>query len=145
MIPIDPLWERQHETPSRLFRLGLPEATEVYRYTTTDGYLWGLTQEDDRGWTLVVTHTTQDPDVLVPGRLPTLVELLAARRQLIPARPLMVALLTRATERFLTQLETTRPGLMPKDSGLPTTVRIVEAHLEYTDDLVIGAAHDQAE
>ena len=143
MIPIDPLWQRQHEPPARLFTLGLPQATQVYRYTTADGFLWGLTQEDDRGCTLVVTHTADD--TLVPGRLPTLVELYAARRQLVPARPLMVALLTRATDRFLTQLQTTRPGLMPPDSGLPTTVRIVEAHLEYTDDVVIGMASDQAE
>jgi hypothetical protein len=147
VIPIDPLWQRQHESPARLYALGLPHATAVYCKVVHDGHLWGLTQEDDRGWTLVVTHTGPLPpaDELVPGRLPTLVELYAARRQLVPARPLMVALLTRMTERFLSQLQTTRPGLMPPDSGLPTTVRCVEAALEFTDDLVLGVTHDYAD
>jgi hypothetical protein len=145
MIPIDPLWQRQHETPARLFTLGLPHATAVYRYATVDGLLWGLTQEDDRGWTLVVTHTTAATDVLVPGRLPTLVECYTARRQLIPARPLIVVLLTWGTDRLLSRMQTTRPGVMPPDSGLPTTVRCVEAHLEFTDDVVLGATADPAD
>lgn len=137
----DPLWQRMDGVASaRLHTLGLPQATAVYRYQTQDGSLWGLTLQDDRGWTLVVTHTTPDPSdgLLVPGRLPTLVEMIAARRQLVPSHPLMVILLTRATERLLTQFASTRPGLMPKDSGLPTTVRCVEAHLEFTDDVVLG-------
>ena len=83
--------------------------------------------------------------MLVPGRLPTLVEVIAARRQLVPARPLMVVLLTRAAERLLTVMAMTRPGLMPPDSGLPTTVRCLEAHTEFTDDVVLGVAHDQAD
>jgi hypothetical protein len=136
----DPLWQRMHgEVPERLHTLGLPHASAIYRRPTDDGHLWALIQQDDRGWTLVLTHTARDPgDVLVPGRLPTLMDCLAARRQLIPPRPLMVVLLTPAMEHFLTQLQTTRPELMPKDSGLPTTVRCVEAHIEFTDDVVLG-------
>ncbi len=127
------------EVPARLYTLGLPQASAVYRRPTDDGHLWALMQHDDRGWTLVLTHTARAADdALVPGRLPTLVDCLAARRQLLPPRPLMVVLLTRATERLLTQMETTRPELMPKDSGLPTTVRCVEAHIEFTDDVVLG-------
>jgi hypothetical protein len=143
-MPDDPLWQRIHGAlPAQLHTLGLPHASAVYRYPTADGHLWGLTLEDDRGWTLVLTHTAADlGDELVPGRLPTLAECIAARRQLVPTRPLMVVLLTGASERLLTQMQTTRPELMPPDSGLPTTVRCVEAHLEFTDDVVLGVMCD---
>jgi hypothetical protein len=142
MIPTDPQWERRlGESTERLHRLGLPHATEVYRRPTGDGQLWALLAQDDRGWTLVVTHTALDPvpSLLIPGRLPTLIEIIAARRQLIPPRVLLVVLLTRAADRLLTQMQSSRPGLMPRDSGLPTTVRCVEAHIEFTDDVVLGA------
>jgi hypothetical protein len=126
---------------SILFTLGLPQASDVYRRPTDDGHLWALLQHDDRGWTMVLTHTASEstPEMLVPGRLPTLVECYAARRQLLPARSLIVVLLGRATEVLLTRLHTTRPGVMPPGSGLPTTVRCVEAYVEdVTDDVVLG-------
>jgi hypothetical protein len=128
------------ESTARLHRLGLPQATDVYRRPTDDGHLWALILHDDRGWTLVLTHTTRESDTeLVPGRLPTLIECIAARRQLLPEAPLMVVLLVRATERFFTRMHVARPGVMPHGSGLPTTVRCVQAYIEdLTDDCVFG-------
>jgi hypothetical protein len=143
MTPTDPHWERiLGESTERLTTLGLPQATEVYRYETGDGHLWALLQHDDRGWTLVLTHTALDPipSYLIPGRLPTLVECICARRQLLPERLLMVVLLSRAASRLQTQMHASRPDVMPYHSGLPTTVRCVEVHLEFTDDVVIGPA-----
>src|SRR5262245_41670895 len=139
-MPTDPLWQRVLglSTPM-LYELGLPHAHEVYRKACTDGALWGLIQRDDRGWTLVLTHTTTTAttEPPIPGRLPTLVECLAARRQLLPPRPLMVVLLDRATQVLLTRMHASRPGIMPQGSGLPTTVRCVEMHIEpVTDDCV---------
>jgi hypothetical protein len=143
MTPTDPQWERRlGESTARLQTLGLPQATEVYRRPTGDGHLWALLQQDDRGWTLVLTHTALDPipSFLVPGRLPTLAEIIAARRQLLPERALMVVLLSRATQVLQTRLHASRPDVFPYHSGLPTTVRCVEAHIEeLTDDVVLGA------
>lgn len=146
-MPDDPLWQRVlGESTTRLTTLGLPQATEVYRRPVVDGTLWALLQQDDRGWTLVLTHTTLPDDVvLVPGRLPTLVECYAVRRQFLPARALIVVLLSRATQVLQRQLHVSRPDVMPYHSGLPTTVRMVEAHIEFTDDVVLGIATPQAD
>jgi hypothetical protein len=142
MTPTDSQWERRlGDSIERLHTLGLPQATEVYRRPTGDGHLWGLVQQDDRGWTLVLTHTALDPvsSLLIPGRLPTLVECYAARRQLLPEQPLMVILLTRTTQVLLHRLHYARPGVMPQGSGLPTTVRCVQAYIEdLTDDCLLG-------
>jgi hypothetical protein len=141
MTPTDPHWQRRlGESADRLFTLGLPQATDVYRRHTDDGDLWALLLHDDRGWTLVLTHTTGESDTdLVPGRLPTLVECIAARRQLLPEQPLMVVLLTRTTQVLLHRMHYARPGVMPQESGLPTTVCCVQAYIEdLTDDCVLG-------
>jgi len=138
--PLDVAWIRIDDPlPVGLgVALGLPHASRVYRKLASDGQLWAALGQDDHGLQLTVTHT-HDSSVehIVPGRLPTLVEVIGARVALLDTLPLMVLLLEPIEHRLLK-----RWGVSDLAStvGLPTTMVCVQTQIEdVTDDLVTEA------
>jgi hypothetical protein len=141
-VPLDPLWERVDPVPAELaLGLGLPQATRIYRRLASDGQLWAALGHDAHGALLTVTHTVDSSvERLVPGRMPTLMELYEARVALIEEYPLMVCLLEPIEHRLLKRWGARE---LHHTVGLPTTLLAVETGVEdVTDDLVTQAPAD---
>ena len=128
-------------TPDAAHLYGLPAATRGYRRLVHDGALVALVAHTDNGSALAVTHLAHyDPLTAVPGRMPTLVEVYAARRVLIPDEPLMVLILEPMSYALKLRWQRTHQDFTPPPApGLPTTVKCVQMYVEaITEDVVFG-------
>jgi len=141
----DPLratgWEPLALTPHLARLYGHPTGTHAYRKLVSDGSLVAVVGHDDNGYALALTHVAHfAADELIPGRLPTVVELLTARNVLIPRDALMVAILEPMS--FALKLRWERVNsrdMLPAPPGLPTTVKCVQMYVEaVTEDAVFG-------
>jgi len=135
-------WVEATISPGNLALLGLPAATHAHRKLVSDGVLIALTTQNEHGWTLVLSHIYAGIDSILPGRMPTILELRDARETFIPYDWVhMVALLEPPTKAILERLqrsEGTRSDTIAAP-GLPTSVRCVQVHIEgLTDDVVFG-------
>jgi hypothetical protein len=137
-------WDPIPLTPDQARLFGLPAADQGYRRLVHDGALVALTAHSDNGYALAITHLTRDfaEGVVVPGRLPTLLDVYAARRVLIPEGPLMVCCLEPMSYALRLRWART-PGAQdespPPAPGLPTTVKVVQMYCEgITEDAVFG-------
>jgi len=144
MHGVDDGWIAAAFEPAVLAILGLPDATLAHRKLVSDGALIALTQQNEHGWTLVVSHIYNGIESIRPGRVPTLAELREARDRFIPTDTVhMVALLEPLTMAILGRIarhETMRPDTISAP-GLSTSVRCVQVHIEdVTDDVVFGTA-----
>jgi len=141
MSGIDTGWVDATISPGHLALLGLPTATQAHRKLVSDGVLVALAAKTEHGWTLVVSHIYAGIESILPGRMPTILELRDARETLIPSDWVhMVALLEPPTKAILERLQ--RTGVRQDTiaaPGLPTSVRCVQMHIEgITDDVVFG-------
>jgi len=135
-------WVETPISPGNLTLLGLPGATSAHRKLVSDGVLVALASKTEHGWTLVVSHIYAGIDSILPGRMPTILELREARETFIPYDWVhMVALLEPPTKAILERLQrsdSTRSDTIAAP-GLPTSVRCVQMHVEgVTDDVVFG-------
>jgi hypothetical protein len=135
-------WIAVQFEPPDLMLLGLPTATVARRKLVSDGVLIALTEHNEHGWTLVVSHIYAGIESMVPGRMPTILELREARQAFIPGEfVLMAALLEQPPARTLARMNRTDtvPLETPVAPGLTTSVRCVQVHVEaITDDVVFG-------
>lgn len=134
-------WEPLTLTPTLARLYGYPAATRGYRKLVADGVLVAILGHDDHGHAFALSHVPAfDPDQIVPGRLPTFVEVYAARGMLVPHDVLMVAVLEPMSYALRLRWERaqTRDPL-PSAPGLPTTIKCVQMFVEaVTDDVVFG-------
>ena len=134
-------WIEAEFEPALLTVLGLPSADHAHRKLISDGVLIALTTKNEHGWTLVVSHIYAGIESILPGRMPTILELREARDRFIPYDWVhMVALLEPPTKAILERLSRTeRRADTIAAPGLPTSVRCVQMHVEgLTDDVVFG-------
>jgi hypothetical protein len=135
-------WIAVQLEPPDLMLLGLPTATAARRKLVSDGVLIALTEQNEHGWTLVVSHIYAGLESMVPGRMPTILELREARQAFIPGEfVLMAALLEQPPARILARMNRTEtvPLETPVAPSLTTSVRCVQVHVEaITDDVVFG-------
>jgi len=141
----DPLrttgWEPLELTPQLARLYGHPTGTRAYRKLVSDGALVAIVGRDDNGHALALTHVAYlAPDELVPGRLPTFVEVYAARNVLVPRDVLMVAVLEPMSYALRLRWERAQTlDPLPAPPGFPTTVKCVQMFVEaVTDDVVFG-------
>jgi len=141
----DPLhalgWEPLELTPQLAHLYGHPTGTKGYRKLVSDGVLVAIVGRDDNGYAMALTHVIHiAADETVPGRLPTFIEVYAARNVLVPHDALMVAVLepmSYALRLRWERVQTLDP--LPSPPGLPTTVKCVQMYVEaVSDDVVFG-------
>jgi len=141
----DPLratgWEPLDLTPHLARLYGHPTGTKGYRKLVSDGSLIAIVGHDDNGYAMALTHVAHfAADEIVPGRIPTLVEVYTARNVLVPRDVLMVAVLEPMAYALRLRWERAQTlDPMPTAPGLPTTVKCVQMYVEaVTDDVVFG-------
>jgi hypothetical protein len=131
-FPLDPLWEPVVPVPPHLAHLlGLPATQLVYRKLVRDGVLWAAALRDEHGWLFTVTHTQDGSlEICVPGRLPTLTEVYAARVALFTDDELLCAALEPAPRQLWRRWPGFQPDMTTPQPGLPTTILCVQVHIE---------------
>jgi hypothetical protein len=134
-------WEPLPLTPALARLYGYPGGTAGYRKLVADGSLVAIVGRDTNGYAFALSHVPYfDPTTVVPGRHPTFVEVYAARRVLVPADVLMVAVLEPMSYALRLRWERVQAATMlPSTPGLPTTVKCVQMYCEgLTEDAVFG-------
>src|SRR5262245_41298116 len=137
-------WEPLTVTPRLARSYGYPAGTTGYRKPVSDGVLVAIVGHDDNGHAFALSHVPYfDADDVFPRRLPTFVELYAARRVLVPPDALMVAVLEPMSYalRLRRERAQTRDPL-PSAPGLPPTLKCVQLFVEAVTDEVGFAPQD---